>query len=267
MVKSSLQSFSEAEKNFGKLEDKKFIVVVDLELTCWDGEERRPMSEMEITEIGAVVLDANTLEEVSKFSRTVKPIDNPQLSAFCTQLTGITQEEVDNSPNLLESLEELLYSTQLPDPKDFIWAAWGGDARWLRDEINRKTPEGENPITFDPRFINIKLLDGRRRGLKTAARSLGVKQELPAHRALPDALTTAEVGRRLNMTSMDAQVSNERTYKQALTHQRVMTVEKFSSRNGGLPHDFVTKLLEKTDWDYQAAKNWLTLFKDNKDLL
>lgn len=267
MVRSKLQSFKEAEKNFGRVEDKKYIVVFDLELTCWDGEDRKPMSEMEVTEIGAVVLKADTLEEVRRFSETVRPVVHPNLSEFCTQLTGITQEEVDSSPILLELLEKLLEEGTLPDPKEFIWASWGGDARWLRDEINLKTPEGQNPISFDPRFINIKLLDGRRRGLKKAARALGVEQELPAHRALPDAVTTAEVGRRLNMSVMDAQVSNEKTYKQALTHQRGMMLEKFSGRHGNLPHKFVKKLLEKADWDYQQAKGWLDFFKNNKSLL
>lgn len=267
MPKSSLQSFRDAEKNFGSLDSKKFIVVFDLELTCWDGEERKPMDEMEITEIGAVVLDANTLEEKWRFSRTAKPVNNPTLSDFCTQLTGITQEEVDESPILLELLQELLEDGSLPPAKDFIWASWGGDARWLRDEINQKTPEGQEPISFDPRFINIKLLDGRRRGLKRAAKALGVKQELPAHRALPDAVTTAEVGRKLNMRTVDAQVSNERTYRQVLTHERGMMMEKFAGRNGGLPHKFVKKLLEKCDWDYQSAKGWLEFFKNNKELL
>ena len=267
MPKDNLQSFKEAEKHFGSLEDKKYIVVFDLELTCWEGEEKKPMAEMEVTEIGAVVLDAKTLEEAWRFTVTVRPTVNPILSEFCTRLTGITQDEVDSSDTLFEVLAELLSEGKLPEPKDFIWACWGGDARWLRDEINEKTPEGCTPLSFDPRFINIKLLDGRRRGLKRACKALGVKQELPAHRALPDAITTAEVGRKLKMRTVDAQVSNERTYRQVLTHQRGIILEKFCSKNGKLPDKFAKKLLEKCNWDYQTAKGWLEFFRNNKNVL
>lgn len=44
--------------------------------------------------------------QVAEFQAHVKPVFNPRLSAFCTQLTGITQEMVDLAepwPQVLET--------------------------------------------------------------------------------------------------------------------------------------------------------------------
>lgn len=38
-----------------------------------------------------MLIDAKTLEVVGEFHYYVKPLVNPKLTAFCTELTGITQ--------------------------------------------------------------------------------------------------------------------------------------------------------------------------------
>lgn len=258
----------QAEERFGTLEDKEYIVVFDLELTTWkEGDPlKRPMSEMEITEIGCVMLDAKTLKRVphhSEFSINVRPTNFPILSEYCTELTGITQEMVDESMDLHNAVIHLR-NVFLPPPQSFVWAAWGGDARWLQAELRAKA--SEDCIEFDPRYINVKLLDGKRRGLKKALKAYGIEQTLPAHRALPDAISTAELAVKLGMSIMDVQVSNSKTYQQQLNHKRHEMLEKFSHRMG-LDFEFSKKLLEKSDWDYTTAKNWLTLFRDNLRLL
>jgi inhibitor of KinA sporulation pathway (predicted exonuclease) len=68
------------------------LIVVDVEATCWD--EPRPRNRMEIIEIGAVRLDAG-LQVVDELDLFVRPVVEPTLSAFCTDLTSITQAEVD----------------------------------------------------------------------------------------------------------------------------------------------------------------------------
>ena len=68
------------------------VVIVDLEATCQ--RERNPDFISEIIEIGAVKIENDTVvEEMSLF---VKPTINPILTDFCTELTSITQEDVDN---------------------------------------------------------------------------------------------------------------------------------------------------------------------------
>lgn len=74
-------------------------LVVDLEATCWSKEEDPTLAltqaeESEIIEIGAVALD-ESLVPIDEFQRFVRPVRHPKLSAFCTRLTSITQQDVD----------------------------------------------------------------------------------------------------------------------------------------------------------------------------
>jgi inhibitor of KinA sporulation pathway (predicted exonuclease) len=50
---------------------------------------------MEVIEFPSVLIDLNTNSIVAEFQRFVKPLVHPQLSHFCTALTGITQQTVD----------------------------------------------------------------------------------------------------------------------------------------------------------------------------
>eukprot|EP00796_Vickermania_ingenoplastis_P000877 gene877-507_t len=68
------------------------ILVLDFEATCDAAAVHYPH---EILEFPVVVLDTRTLEIVAQFHRYVRPNKNPQLTSFCTDLTGITQEMVD----------------------------------------------------------------------------------------------------------------------------------------------------------------------------
>lgn len=61
---------------------------------------------MEIIEFPSVLLDTSTMEVVDTFQRFVTPKKFP-VSPFCTELTGITQEQVDQHGRpFLEVLEE-----------------------------------------------------------------------------------------------------------------------------------------------------------------
>lgn len=45
----------------------------------------------EIIEFACCALDARTLQVTQQFQRYCRPTENPVLTAFCTELTGITQ--------------------------------------------------------------------------------------------------------------------------------------------------------------------------------
>lgn len=70
------------------------VVLYDLEYTAWDGSVAtgwlRPGEFREVVQIGAVKLDAQTLECIAEFDRLVRPRINKQLSAYFAALTGIT---------------------------------------------------------------------------------------------------------------------------------------------------------------------------------
>ncbi|KAI0374669.1 hypothetical protein BV20DRAFT_935217 [Pilatotrama ljubarskyi] len=62
---------------------------------------------------------ARELEVVDEFRSFVRPTWRPQLSPFCTSLTGITQEQVDSAPSFPEVLDhfsKFLEKHRLIDP-------------------------------------------------------------------------------------------------------------------------------------------------------
>jgi inhibitor of KinA sporulation pathway (predicted exonuclease) len=75
-----------------------YICVLDFEATC-----EKDSSYHEVIEFPSVLykydMNKNTFDYVSQFQEYVKPKNISQLSQFCIELTGITQDKVDNSKN------------------------------------------------------------------------------------------------------------------------------------------------------------------------
>lgn len=78
---------------------KKEFVIFDTEYTTWEGAQDRHWSGAkeyrEIVQIGALKVDSETFEEIETLDILIKPTINPVLSDFFTDLTGITQDDVD----------------------------------------------------------------------------------------------------------------------------------------------------------------------------
>jgi inhibitor of KinA sporulation pathway (predicted exonuclease) len=76
-------------------------IVFDLEFTAWPGSMehhwRRPGEFREVVQIGAVKLDAATLEEVASLNLLAKPRLNPVLSPYFEDLTGVTNTRLSES--------------------------------------------------------------------------------------------------------------------------------------------------------------------------
>jgi len=77
----------------------KKIVVFDLECTTWEGAAARgwsgPGEHRELVQIGAALVETDNFTELSLLKTLVRPSINPVLSDYFTNLTHITQEEVD----------------------------------------------------------------------------------------------------------------------------------------------------------------------------
>ena len=69
--------------------DLRYLLVLDFEATC--GESGFPRHQMEVIEFPTLVYDLQEKKEVGRFHEYVKPVIRPQLTGFCTSLTGITQ--------------------------------------------------------------------------------------------------------------------------------------------------------------------------------
>lgn len=168
------------------------ILIIDLEATCWETDAERPVGETsEIIEIGAVLVDLKTLQTEKKTSILVKPVRS-KVSKFCTQLTTLTQEQVDTGVFLSEACNSLR--------KEFLsnertWASWGDyDRNMMKQSCNY------GPVyPFGPRHINLKNMFAVLNGLP---RELGMpaalkKADLPLigthHRGGDDAVNIANL--------------------------------------------------------------------------
>jgi len=80
-----------------------YFCVLDFEATC---QESNKDYTMEIIEFPSVMINTNTLQIEGTFQMYVKPIVNPILSNYCTNLTGITQEQVDDADDFSEVLKQ-----------------------------------------------------------------------------------------------------------------------------------------------------------------
>lgn len=102
---------------------ERYLLIVDLEATCCN-DRSIARRQMEIIEIGAVLLDLRDRRVVSEFQRFVRPVRYPQLTPYCRQLTSITQADVDAAPTFPPVLQEMLtwLATQ---PQTFRFASWG----------------------------------------------------------------------------------------------------------------------------------------------
>ena len=83
-----------------------YLVVIDYEATC---EKNNPHDFLhEIIEFPAVLISTENNEIVDEFHSYCKPILNPILSSFCTELTGITQSQVMSAPEFPDVLDMFL---------------------------------------------------------------------------------------------------------------------------------------------------------------
>ena len=78
-----------------------YFLVMDFEATC-EKDARNWVHE--IIEFPAVLVDAATLAKVDEFRALVRPTERPTLTRFCTELTSITQADVDGADALPEVL-------------------------------------------------------------------------------------------------------------------------------------------------------------------
>jgi inhibitor of KinA sporulation pathway (predicted exonuclease) len=128
------------------------IVVFDLELTAWPGSAKRNWSgageHPEIIQIGAVRLDAE-LREIAMLDVAVRPMLNPVLSDYITDLTGLTQKRIDTEGiDLGEALSRLAGLVADAD----VLASNGADVDYIHRNV--ALAEIENPLA-DMRFVNL----------------------------------------------------------------------------------------------------------------
>lgn len=177
--------------SWSKKSDKMRYVMVDLEATCW--RERSDRTQMEIIEIGAVVLDASAEPTGAEFSRFVRPIASPMLSDFCTELTSICQEDVDQADYFWTVFPEFV---EWIDSEPFVLCSWGAyDLNQFRQDCQRH--KMTFPETFE-QHINLKKEFARWQNIRPCGMSKALElMRLPLtgqhHRAIDDVRNIAKL--------------------------------------------------------------------------
>lgn len=165
------------------------VVVIDIEATCWE-KSTPPGQENEIIEIGICTLDIKTGERIDRDALLVKPVKS-KVSEFCTQLTSLTQAQVDKGIRFDRACSILRkkYST-----KGRIWASYGDyDRRMFEKQCAERGvayPFGSSHINIKSLYAMLMGLD-RELGLSQVLQQLDIQFEGHPHRGIDDAWNEA----------------------------------------------------------------------------
>jgi inhibitor of KinA sporulation pathway (predicted exonuclease) len=168
---------------------QRLLNVVDVEATCWEGQPP-PGAVSEIIEIGLTVVDLDRRERLAKHRILVRP-RRSTVSAFCTELTGLTQAEVDTGVEFAAACR-VLVDEHRADSRP--WASWGD---YDRKQFERQCQATGTRYPFGRRHTNVKLRfteargPRRRPGMAEALAIAGMPLEGRHHSGADDAWNIA----------------------------------------------------------------------------
>jgi inhibitor of KinA sporulation pathway (predicted exonuclease) len=169
-----------------------FLFVIDFEFTCWRGRPPKGMVQ-EILEIGIVEIDLKKQKIIKKDKYLIKP-EFSNISKFCTNLTGITKEDIGNKGVLLFKAFELINGKY--DLKNNYWGSWGDyDKKHLIKECEFKNIS----FPFSSKYINLQKefseyhSKSRMYSVENALKLINLEFEGKVHDAYCDAYNTAKI--------------------------------------------------------------------------
>ena len=192
-----------------------YLCLLDFMATCNDGPPPKPQ---EIIEFPAILLNVETGKVEGKFHCYVSPDAHPILSSYCTELTGITQDQVDSGISLMEaldmhkewldehgliSLSEPLQQDENKDEskKTFLFATCGD---WdlkvcLPNQVEYH--KQKLPASFQS-WVNIKwpfenMYHKKVRGIADMLNEMGLQPESRTNTGLDDCLNLAHICQRM----------------------------------------------------------------------
>ena len=166
------------------------IVCFDLEMCCWNVDGAGTTGE--IIEIGLAEIDLGKGEIVKRAQYYVKPAKD-EVSAFCTELTGITPRTIHKQGRPVADVIQSMIKNFGGANK--IYASWGRDDLILRQECQDKGLE----MPFNE-FINLATLyrvqnrlKNQRIGHRAAQEVKGIEWEGRQHSGYVDAYNLAKL--------------------------------------------------------------------------
>lgn len=156
-------------------------------------------------QIGAAVYAARTGLLIERLETYVNP--NEPILPFITQLTGITDRDVQNAPGIQEAflMVQALHKKHKCFRNPLVWGSGvRNDSQTIYDEAGIVDPNtGEKTNNFmgyrvldvKSMFQSVQIFHNKtvRGGLKTTCETLGIGFEGTAHTALADAMNTFRV--------------------------------------------------------------------------
>lgn len=180
------------------------VVVLDFEATC---DSSDPPSPQEIIEFPSLLVSLRDREVVDSFSTFVRPVHHPTLSAFCTELTTIRQQDVDAAPvfaDVLAAHRAWLEGHGLFDSQGRERFALVTCGDWdLQTMLPVQCAAAGIPIGSLPRayrrWINIKkifldvLKKAKTTGMPAMLQALGLELQGTHHRGIDDCHNIARI--------------------------------------------------------------------------
>jgi len=175
------------------------MIVIDIESTCSKDNETIFIQDRETIEIGAVDVCLRTGNIVREFVSFVRPIKNEKLTQFCTDLTGITQDDVDSA----DGFPEVWVNKFLPwlkGEKEFC--SWG---RYDSEQFKRDCERYDLPPYFE-KHCDLSKVAGRNKRL--VMKRLGVIPQSRQHRGLDDSKNVAGILGKILEKGIEIQFKN-----------------------------------------------------------
>ncbi|XP_050824681.1 ERI1 exoribonuclease 2 isoform X1 [Gopherus flavomarginatus] len=194
-----------------------YLIVIDFESTCWKDGKRH--YSQEIIEFPAVLLNTSTGEIESEFHMYVQPQEHPILSEFCTELTGIKQNQVDEGVPLniclsqfskwiqkIQKEKKIIFNSDVSshsvsEAKSSTFVTWSD---WdlgvcLQYECKRKQLRKPDILNswIDLRATYKLFYTRQPKGLNGALQDLGIEFAGREHSGLDDSRNTARLAWRM----------------------------------------------------------------------
>ncbi|KAF2893568.1 hypothetical protein ILUMI_12597 [Ignelater luminosus] len=204
-----------------------FLFVLDFESTCWaafDVNKGLP----EIIEFSVVLYDISDDKIIEEFQQYVMPVENPKLSEFCKDFTGITQQQVENAVPLGTCLMvfgkwvneqkkkynlNFLHISKEPAKKQVVFATW---SNWdlntcLNSECKRKRLNKSEIFNawIDLKFLYKEHYHRKPVGLKGALTEVGLNFNGREHSGLHDARNTAALAGKMIIDGVLLQITKD----------------------------------------------------------
>lgn len=165
---------------------QKTFLIIDFEATCSNDKKEISSKEMEIIEFAGILIDSdyNILKEFTQF---IKPIRHPKLTKFWTNLTSITQQDVDSAKSFQEVLNSFKSDVLDENALFLSWGYYDKNQLVLDCEFhNVSYPFDLNNHINIKQKVNDHLKLSKHRGISGILKYLNLRFEGTHHRGIDD---------------------------------------------------------------------------------